>query len=402
MLSGNLLAAFEMDAASKRVTLKMGGFGDLALDHDGLSAVRANVDRILEMFAAKLRQPETDALTSLAGAVRYLDQQMGSLALQLVGDNARLLDEVRRRFTEVWPQWRQATDVIPLIEVRGHDDDVPFELLPLFDASAVKDFANYAEAEIALRRFLGFGAVVRRTVGEQVQTGGLSAIPQLPVQLLTYDMEGAEAEGSYFGKSLGRIDLEGPWPGPDLSPEDVIERLVDSLYDPEMSLGGKKRSVPVQIQHFACHCRTDNQTDAGFALVLGGEGRERSVTLGSIRNGFRERYQRLGVIDGPRSLVIANACGSAKIDKQSRRSFHRWFLRNQHRGFVGTEIDVPDGIAADFGVFLYQELMDRKPLGEAVVRARRRLLAERGSPLGLLYVLYGDPELTTEGATPGP
>ena len=43
-------------------------------------------------------------------------------------------------------------------------------------------------------------------------------------------------------------------------------------------------------------------------------------------------------------------------------------------------------------MFLYEELTARK----AVVAARRRLLTERGSPLGLLYVLYGDPELSKE------
>ena len=400
MISGNILAAFEMDPVNSRTTLKMmDGQGDLTLNHRGLQSARNRVDPILATFKMKLQATGTIALDALADAVRYLDGQMGQIALMLVDDDSNLLDQISRRFRRAWPQWQQPSDFVPLIEVRGRDDeDFPFELLPLLDASRVTDLVNYAEAEDALRRFLGFGTAVRRTIGEQVQTEGLQGTPKLAVQFLNYAMSGTATEGSYFGESLGQLDVEGPWPVPGLGSECVTERLIDALHDPMKSLDGKaRRGMPVQIQHFACHCRTANQTDSGYALVLGGpKERERSVTLGAIGSGFRERNQRLGRIDGPRPLVIANACGSAKIDKESRRSFHRWFLRNHHRGFVGTETDIPDAVAADFGVRLYQELLQKKPLGEAVVMARRRLLTERGSPLGLLYVLYGDPALAIQ------
>ena len=51
----------------------MDGFGDLPLNHDGLTSVHAKVDRILEIFVAKARDPDTAPLTALADAVRYLD-----------------------------------------------------------------------------------------------------------------------------------------------------------------------------------------------------------------------------------------------------------------------------------------------------------------------------------------
>ena len=210
-------------------------------------------------------------------------------------------------------------------------------------------------------------------------------------------MHGVEAEGRYFDGSLDRINIEGPWPKPTLKQDRVVERLVNALYNPAKSLNGRaRRGTPVQVQHFACHCRTINQRDAGYTLVLGGpDERERNVTLGAIRRGFRRRTQR-GRVAGARPLIIANACGSAKIDKETRQSFPHWFLSNRFRGFVGTETDVPDDVAADFAARLYQELFDKKPLGEAVVMARRRLMSERGSPLGLLYVLYGNPALAIE------
>ena len=399
MISGQLLAAFEMDASTDRVVLKMKGYDDLILDHHGgLASARGKVDFILTRFVEKLALPRI-TLDSLADAVSWLDDQMGQIALMLVDGNSDLLDEIRVRFVNAWPQWQIATDVVPLVEIRGHDDEFPFELLPLFDATGIEDFMNYAEAEDALRRFLGFGAAVRRSRGERVEVENLHASPKLPVQFLSYTMHGVEAEGRYFDGSLDRINIEGPWPKPTLKQDRVVERLVNALYNPAKSLNGRaRRGTPVQVQHFACHCRTINQTDAGYTLVLGGpDERERNVTLGAIRRGFRRRTQR-GRVAGARPLIIANACGSAKIDKETRQSFPHWFLSNRFRGFVGTETDVPDDVAADFAARLYQELFDKKPLGEAVVMARRRLMSERGSPLGLLYVLYGNPALAIEEA----
>jgi hypothetical protein len=54
---------------------------------------------------------------------------------------------------------------------------------------------------------------------------------------------------------------------------------------------------------------------------------------------------------------------------------------------------VEDTVAAWFS-HLYEEFINkRKPLGEAVVEARQRLLTERGNPLGLVYTFYSDPNL---------
>jgi hypothetical protein len=290
-----------------------------------------------------------------------------------------------------------------VVEVRGHDDEFPFEFLPLFDRTPINDFANLAEAEDTLRRFLGFGAAVRRTMGEPVATEDLIASPRLPVQFLRYTTRRAADEAAYLCGWLPQIDMEGPWPGPGLSPEDAEKYLIGALYDPTKNLAGQERSgPPTQIQHFACHCRTANRTDAGYTLVFGGPDKkdERQITLAGIRQGFWERDPIPDDLAESRPLIILNACCSAKIDKESRRSFQKWFLKNHHRGFVGTESEVPDDVAADFAERLYEEMLGGRPLGEAVVLARRRLLAERSSPLGLLYVLYGDPALGVSRSAP--
>ena len=67
---------------------------------------------------------------------------------------------------------------------------------------------------------------------------------------------------------------------------------------------------------------------------------------------------------------------------------------------VGPETLVPDKTAAEYARHFYRALFGRRTLGEAVVLARRDLLAERGNPLGLLYVLYGDPDVTIDKPIP--
>ncbi|MEV6871589.1 hypothetical protein [Amycolatopsis sp. NPDC051128] len=50
-------------------------------------------------------------------------------------------------------------------------------------------------------------------------------------------------------------------------------------------------------------------------------------------------------------------------------------------------------MAAAFAAHLYEALLNQRPLGEAVVVGRQRLFSDWANPLGLLYVLYGDPAL---------
>ncbi len=99
-------------------------------------------------------------------------------------------------------------------------------------------------------------------------------------------------------------------------------------------------------------------------------------------------------MEGPRPLVLLNACGAARVRAADFSSFPLWFLENGYRGFVGAEVDVPDALAAEYAKRLYDELLSGQTLGAAVVRARVRLFRELGNPLGLLYVMYGDPLLT--------
>lgn len=100
--------------------------------------------------------------------------------------------------------------------------------------------------------------------------------------------------------------------------------------------------------------------------------------------------------------MILNACSSSRTDPLTAASFAQWFVASGHRAFIGTETDVPDGLAARFAGAFYGRLLEaRRPLGDAVVWARRDLLRDFRNPLGLLYVVYGDTDLVVERARPG-
>jgi len=397
VISNDTLAVFDMDGAGGYVTLQVEGFDDLRLARrDDLDGARFYVDFHLDEFRAHVGV-ERPSLDRLIRALTRLDGALTQIAFMLVGDDNTRLNEIRERLTHRWPQWR-SSDVVPVVEVRGHDGQFPFDLLPLLDATPFRDFVNVAEVAGGLRRFLGFSAAVRRVGPEEVVPAPLRRAGKIPVQLITYDMAGARDETESFGLHRDALAVDGPWPPAGLGQAEVAERLLNSLYDPAVGFDGARRADgAAQVQHFAVHCATEDLTASGYTLVLGGPGpRERRITLGSIKQGFRELAQQQGDMAGPRSLIVANACGSARLDLKTRGSFPGWFLGNRHRGFVGTETDIPDAVAAVFTEELYEALLGGDPLGEAVVRARRALFNRWQNPLGLLYAYYGDPALVVE------
>jgi hypothetical protein len=399
MTLGPVIARFEISGSGSLSVRfpRLGRQFDLGEPH--LTGSHQEVANVLSGFYRKVGRRVT--LASLSDAVKYLDERMRVIAYRLVHRDADLLDEIRFWLAKAWPEWQRATDVIPQIEVVGRETHFPFELLPLFDTRKIGDFVNYAEVEDALRRFIGYVAVVRHVPNTEIEMKPLVASPRgLPVQLMTYNFGAIYTEGSYFGGSRNLIDLDGPWPEPELDSSDVVEKLIDSLYDPMIRLNGERRdSDPVQIQHFACHGDTTLIPESEYSLILGTEDKRTEVTLGTIMTGFARRSSHNNP-KTPRPLIIANACGTAAVDAHGEGSFQSWFLNNRHRGFVGTKTNVPNEAAVHFAVRLYEELLARRPIGEAIVRARRRLLAERGNPYGLFYILYGNPELAITDAEP--
>jgi hypothetical protein len=279
----------------------------------------------------------------------------------------------------------------PIIEVHSRSAMVPVELLPLFLVSRPP-----IDVHVLARVFLGFAAVVRRVLPPPVLGDNvLKDDPHLPVQLFRHwDLAGSE-QSELFSRFAGRICVDGPWPTTE-DPDTVKAMMISALRD-----GSPLRERPhaenheVQIHHFACHCDTSaDLADEHWIKVSTKAGGARSVTLEELRIGFNETFFDQGARH--RGVVYLNACGSSTMSPLRAGSFPEALLGYGHRAFIGTETAVPDDVAGTFTTHLYEQILLGDSLGKAILRARRNLLRHEHNPLGLMYVAYGNLDLTVK------
>jgi hypothetical protein len=364
-----------------------------------LDSARGEISDTLRLFKKDVGPRLGPDATRVKNAFSSLFSRASVLAKRLMPHGSADLFRVRQLFEGAFPQWRDS-DEVPLVQVEGPASGFPFELLPLFGGPAprtIDDVQAYA------RRFLAFSTAVWRVPYVIGSPGGLSSGQQLqspgplPVSLIWYQpFVGARREAKFFADRPKLIELNGPWPAPGMAAERIVEELGGVLYEPRRRFRGEHAARELQIQHFACEGRTEDAHPADYELTLAGAGKERlPVALAALD----EEFDRL--TDGSyrtRPLVFLNACGSAHIDPVRMHSWPQWFLQQGHRGVIGTETLVPDVVAARFAEFFYEKLLTEQPLGTALVLARRKLLEDFLNPLGLLYVLYADPDFTVRFA----
>ena len=353
--------------------------------------------------------------SQLDDAFNYLFDHGSQLGLRLTGGYTEEFGHLQRAFIKSWPRWRNPTrDMIPTIQLIGPEEVLafPLELVPIFDFGAIPPLENVSVLTKVASRFLGFTAVICRVAPNTDRCSDvLHNVPALPVQFVRYldrSKYGCtatgfvrEAEFLLSLKKRGLVTLDGPWPTDAVPPGKVVDRLVDALYHPAKALSPRsKTGGPAQLAHFACHCITEGREDDEYELRLSTDtGAPRSVMMHQIRTGYMRRSVKAKK-PCSRAPVILNACGSSTVHPGSLLSFQSLFLKNCHRAFLGTQAAIDDADAADYAERLYRFLLGGYTLGEAVVLARRQLLADIGSPLGLLYVQYGNDQFTVEKAHP--
>ncbi|WP_328608378.1 hypothetical protein OG943_04445 [Amycolatopsis sp. NBC_00345] len=95
-----------------------------------------------------------------------------------------------------------------------------------------------------------------------------------------------------------------------------------------------------------------------------------------------------------RPLVFLNGCRTTDLEPERAIDFVSFFVEDALAcAVIGTEITVFEDLARTFAEqFVRRFLVDRAPLGEAVLSARLALL-EDGNPLGLAYIPFGLPSL---------
>jgi len=379
---------------------------DLPLpDRGPLDIGRARAGGYLQRLVASSATTR-GSLPVAADAFRLLLSAGRELRGLLVQDDPDKKIRLEDAFRRAWPSyadpdWNDRSTPLPYVQVVGQREAFPFELLPLFDFSGLPELKTDLDLARAAARFLGFTVVVQRDLSQSVHTGGvLLNDPQLPIQFGRHRSVGRDEE-SFLRRLEPFVDIDGPWPDSDR--EDVKETLLEALYHPSKQRLDQTapRTPPVQVQHFACHCDTTPAFDRDYELVLTTSNRKRRpITLGEIKDGYEDRLANDRDPKQERAVIIMNACASSHIDPTTASSFPHWFIANGHRAFVGTETDIPDGVASEFAFKLYAELLDKQPLGAALVRARRSMLVDHKNPLGILYVMYGDAELTVQVQRP--
>jgi hypothetical protein len=196
------------------------------------------------------------------------------------------------------------------------------------------------------------------------------------------------------------VDLEDPWPWPEreFGQEEFVNSVAQDLWNPARRSRGGKPRPPDMVQHFACHCDTRADSDSEYYLKLSHDpvysGSERVVTIEDLRSSFGTFGANRQPQGDALPLVFLNACGSSVINPMSISSFPQLILNNGNCGFIGTETEVPDQVAAAFSKSFYTHLLEGDSLGVAIYEARWALLREHKNPLGILYTMYADPDIT--------
>jgi CHAT domain len=343
-------------------------------------------------------------------AMQKLKQKSEDLTWRLLGknpDRLESLDEVLAQGLALAGGLRY-----PLVDVRTESGfSFPFELLLArpFESCQIRNKTDLLEA---CRAFLGFSAVLRRTI-VPAETDKPSDLDQnsflwnengLAVKFFFYSrLEGAQAEREFFGRQDTRnLSVDGPWPLEPTTADTAAARCAEVIFDPRTTFAGRKRKHPDHIQHFACHCDTFGTNSDDYTIRLAaGEHDHVDIRLVDLDAGlqdltFRRRKKRGWAMP----IVFLNACASSKIEFTAAASLPKLFLDQGNRAFIGTETNIPDVVAAQMSEYFYRGFLAGATVGEALNEAKKRLVMLHGNPLGLLYTLYGNPDLRVSRPVP--
>jgi hypothetical protein len=143
-----------------------------------------------------------------------------------------------------------------------------------------------------------------------------------------------------------------------------------------------------QLWHLACHGSFNSDTPDRSALRLDGGDLRAEEIVGPVE---------LGVAQS-RPLVMLNACHTGRQDfaLTGLGGWAQQLVRAGASGFIGTQWEANDALAAEFAVALYEALWLGQPLGQAAHAARQAIKRQDATnPTWLSYAVYGHPGLRT-------
>ena len=390
-----LRLVFSSGDAGLRLTAKAGStsVGPLSLPATAAQARRSLHEQLLEFKDDVPDELDDVSLEHAAAALLKLRTKGRILAYNLFGGYSAF-SHLQKFCVDVLPQAAASVDDPPLVVVEAPDEFLPVELLPLLEPRWPPRLNTKEDIEAAAGCFLGFAAVTRRVAARRTipQDPVLRRAPTLPVAFFhDWTMPGAEREATFL-RTLGRrLALDEGWSGSARNVDEVAEALSRRIF----AARGSTVSIGDQIQHFACHCFSGEAPATAWSIRLETAAGSADVGMELLIDKLGDQWHELDDERPSLPLVFMNACGTSTIDPSSAISFVDVFLDNGNRGFIGTETRVPDVFAAAFSGVFYDRLLAGENVGHALHHARWALL--RGNnPLGILYTLYGNPNLHVE------
>jgi hypothetical protein len=158
-----------------------------------------------------------------------------------------------------------------------------------------------------------------------------------------------------------------------LDPNPDKEKRKDEIHKLKAFVDRKER----HIYHLACHILPDDQNPSRSSFLITDWF---PVSPDDLR---RERIEFKGA-----SLVVLNACSTAKIDPFHTSDLVSNLLRGDIQGILATQCEIPDSFASAFVKEFYVKLLAGEEIGDALRLTRTFFLEQHNNPLGLLYSLY--------------
>jgi hypothetical protein len=392
-----------------------------------LGALKTSLPGMLRAFRQSVGVPGVTLTSAEADqAVTDLDLCAAAIADQLIegAPDFSDVDSFESALAGIiGPALRQAgqdqTPAIEIIEPQPQSATDP-EIAGLLPA----EFLRFAEPPPALgiaaprdqrlQRYLGIrAATVRRyreTIGSDVIGGG-----QVPVAVLAYDgnqLRGPAKQAAFFRSQrkafAGRYWPEGrEFSVNDLSLSPVLpyreSELALSLSSELMAVTGLRGGAAEQqyngcIVHFCCHYYTKELAEIDQSSpFLSFDDLRKNISVTALRGALASASNltpagRCPSAHFAQALVVLNACETAATAPFTH-GILQFLLSRGFRHIIASETLVPDSLSSEFATYFYLALMRGETIGEGLRSARLTLVNLHDNPGGLLYTLYGDPDV---------
>jgi len=132
-------------------------------------------------------------------------------------------------------------------------------------------------------------------------------------------------------------------------------------------------------------------TARGAELIFGATKAD-TVSLDGLQHAVFN-HQGLPLVQRP--IVVLSGCetGTNGFGRSSSDSLPRVFMHLGARAVVATEAPIWDEFGYAFSADLFHLLLTGSSIGDALMQTRHRYFEEHHNPFGLLYNLYGDPNV---------